>query len=63
MNWLTPNNHNFLRLTRIMKSITLLGLKPLAHALLDCLEARYAGEAGITIGARTMQYWRAAVRS
>jgi hypothetical protein len=63
MNWLTPNNHNFLRLTRIMKSMTLLGLPSCAQALLACLEDLYAGETGKSIGPRTMRYWRDAVRS
>jgi hypothetical protein len=63
MNWLTPANHNFLRLTRIMKSMTLLGLRSCAQALLACLEQLYRGEAGKTIGSRTMRYWRDAVRS
>jgi hypothetical protein len=59
---LTPNNHNFLRLTRIMKSTTLLGLPSYAQALLACLEDLYAGEAGATIGPRTMRYWRQALQ-
>jgi Opioid growth factor receptor (OGFr) conserved region len=63
MNWLTPNNHNFLRLTRIMKSTTLLGMPSSAQALLACLEDLHASEAGTTIGPRTMQYWRQTVRS
>src|SRR5215207_8379235 len=28
--WVTPSNHNYLRQTRILKSLTLLGLEPLA---------------------------------
>lgn len=60
-NWLTPGNHNFLRLTRILKSLTLLGLAPRARELLDRLEQLYATH-GRVIGERTMSFWREAVR-
>ena len=54
--WLTPHNHNFLRLTRILKSLTLLGLHDRAAQLLACLE-------GIgTITEETRRYWREAVK-
>jgi hypothetical protein len=59
-NWLTPGNHNFLRLTRILKSLTLLGLEKHAAQLLECLEKVYTGD-GSAIGARTMSFWRRAV--
>jgi|SRR5689334_9341048 len=58
-NWLTPGNHNFLRLTRILKSLSLLGLGERAAQLLDCLEEVYAANED-TIGARTMGFWRRA---
>jgi hypothetical protein len=57
--WLTPGNHNFLRLTRILKSLTLLGAGELAAALFWCLEAIYAGDSS-TIGETTFGYWRRA---
>ena len=60
-NWLTPGNHNFLRLTRIMKSLTLLGVAPRARELLDRLEELYATH-GRVIGERTMSFWRQSVR-
>jgi hypothetical protein len=58
--WLTPGNHNFLRLTRILRSLSLLGEGRHAAALLKCLDAIYADEARI-IGTTTMGYWRGAV--
>ena len=63
-NWLTTGNHNFLRLTRIMKSLTLLGAGELAAALLRCLEDIYT-EHSVIIGGTTFGYWRnaASVRS
>lgn len=58
--WLTPGNHNYLRLTRIIKSLALVGLPDLARALRDALlrEAELA-RPGV-IGATTVQYWRRA---
>ena len=56
-NWLTPGNHNFLRLTRILKSLTLLGLANRAAQLLACLEGVYAANERV-IGARTISFWR-----
>ena len=59
-NWLTPGNHNFLRLTRILKSLSLLGLHDRATQLLACLEEIYAAH-GRVIGDRTLSFWRQAV--
>ena len=56
-NWITPGNHNFLRITRILTSLNLLGLEPLSHAFLDCLEQIYTEEKDV-IGATTIRYWR-----
>jgi Opioid growth factor receptor (OGFr) conserved region len=58
--WLRPGNHNFLRLTRIMRSLTLLGQPQLARALFDALAEEY-DQAAIVIGARTLGFWKAAV--
>ena len=57
--WLTPGNHNFLRITRILRSLSLLGLQQHAVAFLKCLEDIYAEEQK-TIGETTMSYWRRA---
>jgi hypothetical protein len=58
--WLRPGNHNYLRITRILKSLVLLGLEDYARALLAFLEKLYATESA-AIGARTLDYWRRAV--
>lgn len=58
--WLTPGNHNHLRLTRILKSLTLLGLPAYARSLLECLE-RIAAGAGGAISPATLGHWRRAV--
>jgi hypothetical protein len=58
--WLTRGNHNFLRLTRIMKSLTTLGHADLAGAWLRALTSVY-DEYGDVIGPVTMRYWGEAV--
>lgn len=58
--WLTPMNHNYLRLTRILRSCTLLGLGPEARALLDALEQIAIAAEGI-IPERSLAFWRGAV--
>jgi hypothetical protein len=54
--WLQPGNHNFLRLTRILKSLRTLGLQPQARATFETLRAIY-DEHAATIGRRTYQFW------
>jgi hypothetical protein len=58
--WLHPGNHNHLRITRILKSLALLGLREDAEAFLECLEAIYA-EAPGKISAASLRFWRAAI--
>ena len=60
--WLTPGNHNFLRISRILRSLSLLGLRDQAVAFLRCLEDIYEQHARI-IGETTMGYWRRAVET
>lgn len=55
--WQTYGNHNYLRITRILTSLNLLGLEAYSRAFLDCLEIVYAEDSS-RIGAATMQYWR-----
>ena len=57
--WLTSGNHNFLRISRILRSLSLLGLRGHAAALLKCLDDIYAEEPR-TIGTTTLGYWRRA---
>jgi hypothetical protein len=59
-NWLHPGNHNHLRITRILKSLTLLGLREEARGLLACLETIYADQPG-KISPVSLRFWRAAI--
>ena len=59
-NWLRPGNHNHLRLTRILKSLSILGLKDYAHALFEALNAVFS-EKSSAISAPTMGYWKRAL--
>ena len=61
-NWLRPNNHNHLRLTRIMDSLASLGLTADARALQRCLlddVARGRGAGKVTES--TVRFWQSAV--
>ena len=58
--WLTRGNHNFLRISRMLRSLTLLGLGSQARAFLECLEGIYAEHAA-TVGSTTIGYWRRAI--
>lgn len=58
--WLTPHNHNFLRLSRILRSLSLLGERKAGGALLTALET-LAAERPEIIGRKTLEYWREAV--
>lgn len=58
--WLHAGNHNFLRISRILRSLTLLACSHYAAAFLECLEGIYADNSQ-TIGDTTMGYWRRAV--
>lgn len=59
-NWLTPGNHNFLRITRILTSLTILGQEDFARAYLECLRVIFADYRGI-IGDRTWRFWTSAI--
>jgi hypothetical protein len=59
-NWLHPGNHNHLRITRILKSLALLGLTEEARAFLECLEAIHAEEPS-KISAVSLRFWCAAI--
>lgn len=54
--WLAPN-HNWLRITRILGSLTLLGLETEARALFARLEQLYR-QARFPISERTYRFWR-----
>jgi hypothetical protein len=53
-------NHNFLRISRMLRSLSLLGLGSYARAFLECLETIYV-ENPTTVGTTTIGYWRRAI--
>ena len=59
--WLTPYNHNFLRITRILKCLSLLGLKQEAIAFFQELSRIYETHHRI-ITEETFEYWQDAVK-
>ena len=60
--WLRPRNHNHLRLTRIMQSLSALGLDVEARALQRCLlEDVGEGPGAGRITPDTREFWRRAV--
>ncbi len=54
--WLTSGNHNFLRITRILKCLKLFGLHGQAVAFRDALTEIYLQHAHI-IGPETYEFW------
>jgi Opioid growth factor receptor (OGFr) conserved region len=60
--WLTPGNHNHLRVTRILTSLRLLGLAPCAAALFERLAMIYEEHPG-AISPVTFDYWQRAART
>ena len=59
--WRVPN-HNWLRITRILRSLTFLGLDSEAKALYACLNGFYQSRV-FPIPETTFWYWSAAVQS
>jgi Opioid growth factor receptor (OGFr) conserved region len=62
-NWITPSNHNHLRITRMLKSLRLLGLEAEAAAFFDCLADIYRVESAKAtpgISGETFAFWQAA---
>ena len=59
--WVTPGNHNFLRLTRILKSLMLFGMKQEAITLELFLEGLYESNKNI-ITEETLNFWMEATR-
>lgn len=55
--WLVPGSHNHLRLTRMLKSLHLLGLEDCSAHFYSCLEV-LAGAFPGRISDTTMTYWR-----
>ena len=62
--WLSPGNHNHLRITRILRCLSLLGLEAEARAFFECLSEIYENEQSQprpAISTETILYWRRAV--
>lgn len=60
MPWLAPGDHNFLRLTRILRSLRLVGLELEAQDLFTRLQELYRLHPD-AIGPTTIRFWRNAV--
>ena len=58
--WLLPNNHNHLRLTRIIRSLRILGQTKDAAALYACLKDISLVEGRDVIAPETLEHWRRA---
>jgi hypothetical protein len=58
--WLRPFNHNFLRLTRILRSLRTLGLDSHARLLFEALRAIH-DEHRAVVGEQTYGYWTRAM--
>ena len=59
-NWLTKYNHNFLRITRILKALVLLCAEKHAKVFLTALEDVYKDNSQV-VGQETLRYWRGAI--
>jgi hypothetical protein len=61
--WVTRGNHNHLRITRILKSLTALGLREEAHAFLSCLEDLWEQSPTMreAVPHLTLNFWRSGV--
>jgi len=55
--WISPSNHNYLRITRILKCLKLLGLDAEAAAFFQYLEG-----VRLRVPARSFEFWRDALR-
>jgi hypothetical protein len=65
-NWLHPGNHNHLRLTRMLRSLRVLGLEREAATLWGALSSLYERERATgrrTITGETFAFWRRAATS
>jgi hypothetical protein len=60
--WICLFDHNYLRITRILKCLMLFGLEAEARAFYECLRQVYQEEHD-RIGAETFHYWTQAVKS
>jgi hypothetical protein len=61
-NWLTDGNHNFMRITRMLRSMTLLGRQELALSFHSVVAAAARAHPKI-ISTRTLSFWAGAIKS
>jgi hypothetical protein len=59
--WVNPFDHNYLRITRILKCLMVFGLTDAAIAFYRCLEQIYRDDRE-RIGSETFQYWTNAIK-
>ena len=59
-NWLTDGNHNFMRITRMLRSMTLLGREELARSFHIVLTAAARAHPAV-ISPRTVSFWSRAI--
>lgn len=59
-NWLNPGNHNFLRITRILKFLTLAGQAKLATCFFTALDEVYATNKPVI--SSSYNFWKSAVQ-
>lgn len=62
IDWFTAPTHNSLRITRILTSLSTLGLPDEASALLGCLTSLYDTEPDCGVGQVAYEHWQRAVR-
>lgn len=60
--WVNMLDHNYLRITRILKCLIAFGLMQEAQAFYECLQQIYREDSD-QIGGETFQYWTDAVKS
>lgn len=58
--WLTKNNHNFKRITRILRFLNLIDMKDLACSFFNSLSIIYSANPTI-IGEKTFEFWNNAL--
>ena len=58
--WLTPNNHNYLRMTRIIKSLKLFGMEEYAYMLYEALYD--LAQESNAISDENLNFWTQAIK-
>jgi Opioid growth factor receptor (OGFr) conserved region len=62
LEWICPCDHNYLRITRILKCLMTFGLNQPAQAFYTCLEQIYRERSDL-IGGETFSYWTKAMKN